>query len=208
MRKIITAAVMLCAASFGYQQQARAANIAVDVDINLPSILVLYCYTNVDVTVSTAALAALLGVAGADNTVSRAGPGLIAASESAGDLVGAPGTALDTTFSTSADMTDVKLNMNDICAFRAIEPATGNGVNVDATVTDNTLTNGTSTITFSNPLVRASAPGFSVDEDVTAGLGLGNAIPIDVQVQMDMSSASIAGDYVDGAVTVVALVNP
>ncbi len=208
MRKFVAAALVLAAVSFGYQQHARAASVAVDVDINLPSILILYCFTDVDVTVSAAAMAALLGATGADSSVTDPGPATITAAHVAGDLVGAPTVALDTSIPSGANMSDVKLNMNDICAFRAIEPATGNGVNVDATVTDAVLNNGTATIGFSNPLVRAVAAGFAVDEDVTAGLGLGNVIPIDVQVQMDLTSASIAGDYIDGEVTVVALVNP
>lgn len=208
MKKFFAAALVLGAATIGYQENARAASVAVDVDINMPSILILYCFSDVDVTVSAAAMAALLGVSGADASETDAGPGTITATHSSGDLVGSPSVALDTALPSSADMSNVKLNMNDICAFRAIEPATGNGVNVDATVTDATLTNGTDTITFSNPLVRASAATFSADEDVTTGLGLGNAIPIDVQVQMDLTSATIAGDYVDGEVTVVALVNP
>ena len=216
MRKVLAATVMMIAALVHQSQTVRAANIDVDVDINMPSILILYCYSNVDVTISAAALAELLlgVVSTGDDTVTDAGPGVITATVNGSNELEGTDSSLTTTITTGVNPASVNLNMNDICAFRAI--GAGSGVQVSAVVsapvgsdTFTHATNASSTITINGVNVRSSTNGsatFGATDTVTTGLGLGNVNDIDVQLDLDLSNVIESGFHNDASVQVTAAV--
>ena len=186
---------------------AQAASLNVDVDIVWPSILILYCYSDVDVTVTSAVLGSLFtGTASGDQGVPVAGPGAAVATLSGTDLVadvnlGSPDTDL------LVDPAAVNLILDNVCAIRAVSTAGGSGVQVDVALTANTqLLNGTATIDLSNPQVRVDAGAFGAPVTFTPG-GLGTLHNVDVQLSLDVSGADEAGTYssaVDDNVTVTA----
>jgi len=208
MKNFLKAALVMFAASFSFQHNARAASVAVDVDIDIPSILILYCYDNIDVTVTSAAMIALLGVASADGTVTNATPAAITAAHASGALFGTAG-APDTTLPSSVDLTNINLDMDDICGFRAIRSSGGTGVNVSAAITTASMQDATttSTITMNDAAVRSVAGGFTAlggTEAVSTGFALGTVTPIDLRVNLDLSGVVLAGNHTDGVVTVTA----
>lgn len=190
---------------------AQAASLNVDVDIIWPSILILYCYSDVDITVTSAVLAELVtGTANGDQGIAVAGPGTANATVSGTGLtadvnLGSP----DTDLAPGVDLSNLALTIQDVCAIRAIQTNGGSGVQVSIAYTANTtLTNGgTGTITLTGtPQVQINGGGFGSPATFTPS-GLGTTDAVDVQLILDASSADEAGTYssaVDDNITVTA----
>lgn len=191
-------ALATVAAAATLSSPAYAAELETDIDVTLPSIIVLSCYDSVDVNVTAAGLLTAMGTTvdatTADGgTIDGGAAGSITATGAAGEL-----TADATALTVGTADTDVKLNMTNICAFRAIGAA--NGVTVSVATTTNTTLDGPSgtSIVVSDPKTRENGGGaFSgTSYDVAAAdLGFGSVKGVDVQVELDLSGANVAGDY-------------
>ena len=202
MRKFITAAFMLSAATFGYQQQATAASVGVSVDITIPSVMILYCFTGVNVNVSATDLATVAGAASGAVTTGTAPTVSITPTTGSID---ATLTGLNTA---GTNLSSVTLTLNDVCAYRAI------GTDVDVTLPggasfSGTLSDGgTSAITMSNPLVQVASSGFASSQSGVAASGLGTPVSIDLRATLDLSGVTSAASHTGGLITVQAVANP
>lgn len=171
--KSVAAAAVLATSATGVQ----AATLSTDVDVQLPSIIALSCFDSVTVNVSASGLEAAL-------SSGTTGLGATTVNTLAADL-GADSHATVTGAGTTVD-----LNLNNVCAFRALVRS-GASVTVSEAA-DPRLLNGTDFI---------DATGITLDtgnlsEDVTTGLGLGApATPISVTVPLDLSDATTPGTY-------------
>jgi len=162
--KAVAAAAVLATSATG----TNAAELSTDVDINLPSIIALYCYDSVAVNVTAGGLTAALG-AGTGAT------GLGSASiTSFSDDLGA-----DDAIGATAYSTEVDLNLNNVCAFRALVGESGVSVAVSQGEAED-----------------ASGATLTSAATVTTGLGLGVApTAVSVQIPLDLSDATAPGVY-------------
>lgn len=180
---------------------AQAASITTDVDIILPSILILFCYDDITVTITQANLVTLTGAASADDDIGTAGgtvtPGVVA-STLEGTVI-----TLDTALPSAVDPTAILLNMLDVCGVRAIISGAATGVDVSFALTGNTTLTGSvaGSMTVNSGGVRngSGAGAFADFTFPAASLGLGTVATIDVQLNLDLSSATTAGTYSSAA---------
>lgn len=200
---------LFTAAALTLVAPVQAASVTTDVDINLPSILILFCYDEIDVTITAANLATLM--------VGGAATGDDAATTALGTTTPAVvGTNLEGTVITLSSALNVNedavfLNLLEVCGIRAI--GNGNGVDVSVALTANTTlanTTGAGSILIDQAQTRANGGGaFAATYNIPdASLGLGNLNLVDVQLELDLTSASEAGDYssaVDGTFTITAV---
>lgn len=203
MRRTLLVALLILGLTMVPFGKAEAANLDVDVDIVWPSILILYCYSDVDITVLSADLANLLtGVANGDQPVPIAGPGVANAG-----LVGATLVA-DVNLGPSVPAllvseANIPLIIDNVCAIRAIATNGGGGVQVSVAYTANTILDsagaGTGTIDLIGaPAVRVDAGAFG-SPVAFAPAGLGTLHNVDVQVNLDASNADEADTYSSAA---------
>jgi hypothetical protein len=185
----VSAAVLL--ASAGISQ----AQIAVDVDINIGAITILYAFDDIDVNIPNTALAAILaGTATcATGTLSEEcnlgdGGGPVNAAENAGNL--------EANFNINvpcvAPANNVNLVLQNVWAVRAIGGTTAN-TTVDVIVPGGTtITNGTSSIGVNS---ATATPGTFTDP------GLGTPQVGDVTLNLDFTNVDAAGNHDSGADT-------
>jgi len=203
MKRTLLVALLILGLTMVPFGKTEAANLDVDVDIVWPSILILYCYSDVDITVLSADLASLLtGTASGDQSIPVAGPGVANAG-----LVGATLVADVTIDSDVPALTvseaNIPLIIDNVCAIRAIATNGGGGVQVSVAYTANTTLDsagaGTGTIDLIGaPAVRVDAGAFG--SPVTfAPAGLGTLHDVDVQVNLDASNADEADTYSSAA---------
>lgn len=214
MKLTRTCCAALIAATSLTAPQAQSATLQTDVDINLPSIIVLYCFDYIDVNVSATNFLTAVGATGTtgDDTLFTNGPITAAATGTAGLLTAAPVTL---NVETAGIGTTADLRLNGACAFRAI----GSDVEVSIATdeTDLVTASGASTIEVTSAEVGdagaapAGAAAFGATYTVpAANLGFGNVRYIDVQLGLDFSDALESGDYssaTDGTFTVTAVAN-
>jgi len=172
--KSAAAAAVLATSATGVQ----AASLSTDVDVQLPSIIALYCYDSVSVNVGAAGLEAALG----------AGPVSLGASAEVTSLTQDLGASSST--ASAEAVSSVNLNLNNVCAFRALVT---NGVDVAVTQPeDSRLMNGTA---FIDAAGITLASGDTTDV-VNTGLGLAAAAtPVSVVVPLDLADATAPGNY-------------
>lgn len=176
IKSAAVAAVLATSATGTY-----AAELSTDVDVSLPSIIALYCYDQVSVGVTAAGLTAALGAGSGENGLGNATISSFEGALDASSLVG-----------NTAYTTDVNLNLNNVCAFRALVGADGVSVAVTqgATAADTTLVNA------AGGTIAAAGATLTSDATVTTGLGLGAAAtPISVRIPLDLSDATAPGTY-------------
>jgi hypothetical protein len=183
MKKFIksaAAAAVLATSATGVQ----AAELNTDVDVTLPSIVALYCFDSVSVNVNANGLSAALGGApdGA-NTL-----GAASATTFSPDLDAQSQTA------TNAMASSVNLDLNNVCAFRALVGTSGVSVTV-AENADSTMDHeSVAAASIAATGVEFVAGGNTYN--VTTGLGLGvAATPISVRVPLDLTNATAPGKY-------------
>ncbi|MEM1180992.1 MAG: hypothetical protein AAGM22_21810 [Acidobacteriota bacterium] len=172
---------------------AHGASVTTDIDIDLPSIVILSCFDQIDVSITAANLASLLVGAPATGDEALTTPlGTVTPSVVGTDLEGNPVT-LDT--SLSADPSSIFLNLLGVCGVRAI----GNGGGVDVSIVGENLTlaGPSGSIVVDSVRTRrgggaAFGPSFNIAD---ANLGLGNVNLVDVQLELDLADARQAGDY-------------
>ncbi len=171
--KSVAAAAVLATSSTGVQ----AASLSTDVNVQLPSIIVLSCFDAVSVNVGAAGLQAALLIDSLEEGLGEAEANSLTAN-------------LDAAAEVTEVGTEVDLNLNGVCAFRAL---VADGVTVEVEeATDATLVNGDDSIDASG-ITLASG---NTSDDVTAGLGLGVApTPISVTIPLDLSDATAPGTY-------------
>ncbi len=172
--KSVAAAAVLATSATGVQ----AASLSTDVDVQLPSIIALYCYDSVSVNVGAGGLEAALG----------AGPVSLGASAQVTSLTQDLGAT--SSEQTSTAKSAVTLNLNNVCAFRALVT---NGVDVVVTQpADSKLMNGTA---FIDAAGITLASGNTTDT-VNTGLGLGAAAtPVSVKIPLELKDATTPGNY-------------
>lgn len=173
--KSVAAAAVLATSATG----AQAASLSTDVDVSLPSIIALYCYDSVSVSVDADGLTAALG----DAPVT-AGLGSTSIDSFTADL------GADANGGIVAPATSVDLQLNNVCAFRALVTS---GVSVSvAEAADPTLVNAT----VPAAVINATGVELTTAAEVTTGLGLAAApTPISVKVPLDLTDASAPGTY-------------
>jgi len=173
--KSVAAAAVLATSATGVQ----AAELSTDVDVSLPEIIALFCYDSVVVNVSADGLTAALG-----GTLTSTGLGEATVENFTGDLGASSSGSLE------APDTEVNLQLNNVCAFRALVE-TGVSVSV-AEAADPVLVNED----VETAVINAAGIELSSDEEVTEGLGLAAApTPISVTVPLDLSGATAPGTY-------------
>ena len=190
MRK--TALIVLCAALLAVAGPARAADVVVDFDINLPEILILSCYSGFTVDISTDNLTSALGLSSDSFQVSGS-PSVSVAG--VGDPMvatfGVPGSPI----TTPADLANMPLNFVNLCAIRAIGGSTHSISTSTSFATGAHWTNDTSSI----GLVSATATPAS-----TIPTGLASPIAVNVDTVLDMTGAALDGTYDGASITVTA----
>jgi len=174
--KSVAAAAVLATSATGVQ----AAELSTDVDVSLPEIIALFCYDSVVVNVSADGLTAALG-----GTLTSTGLGEATVENFTGDLGASSSGSLE------APDTEVNLQLNNVCAFRALVE-TGVSVSV-AEAADPVLVNED----VETAVINAAGIELSSDAEVDAAdLGLAVApTPIDVTVPLDLSGATAPGTY-------------
>jgi hypothetical protein len=203
MKKVLLVGLLVLGLATLPIGRAEAANLNVDVDIVWPSILILYCYSDVDITVTSAVLGQLMtGVASGDQGVAVAGPGaanatVVGSTLVADVLLGTPDTDL------LVSEANIPLIIDNVCAIRAIGTNGGTGVQVGVAYTANTTLDsagaGTGTIDLAGaPAVRVDAGAFGSPVTFAPG-GLGTLHNVDVQVNLDASNADEADTYSSAA---------
>ncbi len=174
--KSVAAAAVLATSATGTQ----AATLSTDVDVSLPSIIALYCYDAVTVNVTAAGLTAAL-----DGEPTTAGLGSATVSEFTGELGASSNGAI------GAIDPNVDLQLNNVCAFRALVGAAGVSVAV-------TQVNGTTLSHASDPAASIGAAGASLTTPATVNTGLGLAAaptPVSVKIPLDLTNATAPGVY-------------
>ncbi len=173
--KSAAAAAVLATSATG----AQAASLSTDVDVSLPSVIALYCYDSVSVSVDADGLTAALGDAPVTTAL-----GSTSIESFTADL------GADESETIAAANTEVDLQLNNVCAFRALVTS---GVSVSvAEAADPTLVNEDDDAA----VIDASGVELTSDEEVLTGLGLHVApTPISVKVPLDLTNASAPGTY-------------
>ncbi len=184
-------------------QGARAqATLGVDVDINFPSVVILYCFDQITVDFTAGTLLTALGAPSLGQTTA------LGTGTATGNPLAAGITTLNTT--NPATLNNVQLELYGVCAVRAI--GSGGTVSADLTLNEPVLQDATnsSTITLSNFVGQdggdsagpGGGPGFTtIDSAANTNdftLDITNfATPrfIDVGFTLDLSATSIAGNH-------------
>lgn len=192
MRKFLTAACIAALAAFGPINSARAASVDVDVDITLPSFLILYCYDNIAINIDPADLGTALGATN-DSGVSVSGAG-----GPSGGYTSAAGTiTADMNIAADAGTTltpTVDLVLQDTCGVRAI--ASGGTATITVPSFEATLEAsggagngaiGVTSVTTSD----SGANGLSI----TGGLGTLNTF--DVTMSLNLATVIAADTFSD-----------
>lgn len=181
-------ALAVAAAPTMAQQTAQT-----QVNMNMPSFVVLYYRNAVTFDISEAQLASLVGHA--SGTVDE---GSTTLNDFSGDA-GVTGSGFTEPSSLSGTVTN-------FWGVRSIG-APGEQTQVSVSVTTGTISNGTDTIAISNALTRTAGGGAFSASSVTfapTGLGAGNIQLGDVQFDVDLSGVSSSGAYTGGVVEVTA----
>jgi hypothetical protein len=188
---LVIAAAVLIAVFASAPARAQAVG-ATDIDISLPSIVILHYFSEVDITINEAGLRAFLGYA--SNAVDQ-GTGAPGAGGFTQDLAIAP-------MAPTGDLSAADLTLTNAWAVRAIG-ASGANTQVSIVATDPTLANGTATITIDTAEVRSGivGPGASIQ---FAPPGLAAPRYGDVILELDLTSATLSGVYIDGLYTITA----
>lgn len=163
------------------------------INMNMPSFVVLYYRNAVTFDVSEAQLASLVGHAA--GTVDE---GTVTLNDFTGDA-GVVGSGFNEPTSLSGTVTN-------FWGVRSIG-APGEQTQVSVAVTTGAISNGTDTINISNPLTRTAGGGAFTASSVTfapTGLGAANIQLGDVQFDIDLTGVSSAGAYTGGVVEVTA----
>lgn len=193
------AAAILTGLAFGLTAAhgVKAQSLNVDVDIDFPSIVILYCYDTVEVNFTATSLLTTLGVS---STTEGTATQTVAATETSpvGGLT--TGTALNTLSPAAVTgFNSVPMDLNGVCAVRAV--GTGGDVQVDLALTANTtLINGTSEIEVTGITGRdggtsagSSSGAFSGATFALATSGFATPQFIDVQLDLDLTNTTAAG---------------
>ena len=173
--KSVAAAAVLATSATG----THAASLSTDVDVSLPSVIALFCFDSVSVDVTAAGLRAALGGLG-EETVLTGAATLTSFSDNDLGATGAAGTA----------NTEVELELNNVCAFRALVED-----GVDVTVTRNSTTLD-SDDADSSASIAVGTIELATDEEFDAeDLGLAVLEPISVTIPLNLANATSTGSY-------------
>jgi hypothetical protein len=210
-RALVAASIALASLN---APKVQAAQLQTDVDINLPSIIVLYCFDFIDVNVDATNFLTAVGANGTtgNDALFTNNPAAVSATGTP-DLLTANPVTLNV--ESAGIGTTADLRLNGACAFRAI----GSDVDVSIATDETTLetASGNSSIEVTGAEVGdagsapAGATAFAGSYTVPAAdLGFGNVRFIDVQLALDFADALESGDYssaTDGTFTVTAVAN-
>lgn len=191
---LLTAAV---AAGLMIGTSVVQAQIAVDVDIDVGEITILYSFTDIDVEIDNTALAAILDgtatcVAGVNSLECDTGDagGPVTAVENAGNLEAQFDIA--TALGTIAPADNIPLVLQNVWAVRAIGGASANTTVAVTVPGGTTITNGASSIGVSG---GTATPGTFLDP------GLGDPQVGNVTLTLDFTNLTTAGNHDSGADT-------
>ncbi len=190
MKKKLAAIALSAAIMCAPGGSSHAASVDVDIDITLPSILILYCYDDIALSLSTADLATALGVTN-DSGASVNGVG------GPTGYTAAPGTVtadMDLTGSAPGVTTTIDLVLTDTCGVRAI--ASGGTATITVPSFEPTLeaaggvANGSITVNS----VTTSDAGLN---GLTLTGGFGTLNTFDVTMNLDLSGVVAADTFSD-----------
>ena len=184
LRAALAAVVLLATGSAFNQAKAQ---VAVDVDISLNGIVILYYYDTIEVNLDVAALFDLTGCTGSLTDGSACEHGLLS-----GTSLTLPGN-VPVTPAPSATLGAAPLTITNAWAVRAIASSTEQ-VRVSITAGTEDLENGTASIEITGATVTSGAagPGASIE---FAPPGLVNPRFGDVTLTLDFTNATFSGNY-------------
>lgn len=193
MRKYLLGAALSCMTMAAQVPGAQAASVSIDIDVQLPEILVLYCYSDVSVTITSGVFSTIFA---AGSTADPDGAYVTLATNPDASTSGAN---LDVDLDATTDpaigtpTTTATLNLNDICAVRGI---TSDGT-VDVTATGPTQFDpGTAGGTA---LTGADGTGSIAVGTITAStagtVSLGALTAINVSMPLDFANVTGAGNF-------------
>lgn len=189
---LVAVAVVLAPSAPSAHAQASGLT---DIDITLPDIVVLHYFGNVDVSVTKNALGTFLTGTAGDSDVDE-GTGTPTAGGFTQDVAISP--------TLSGDPTAAVLRLNNIWGVRSISLAGGTDTQLQIANTDDTLDHVSTAATITIDSIEID-DGSSSGTTITFGApGLSNPILGAVEMILDLSNATNAGEYQDGAFTLTA----
>ncbi len=189
-RSINTVAALAFAGAALSTSNTNAASLQTDLDIDVPSVIALYCYDKVYLKVSIEGFVEATGAFNGTSVTELAESGVSASNGSWNAAIEGLDTSAGSEFKSKAD-----LNMKGVCAFRAI--ATSAGVNVSVKLENGVLKHATengANITAIDAKLLNGGTEVS-DYDVTTGLGFSNLNGIAIRLPLDLSDTTVAGLY-------------
>jgi hypothetical protein len=192
MRKFLMAACVAALAAFGPIHGTKAASVDVDVDITLPSFLILYCYDNIAINIDPADLGTALGA------TNDSGVPLSGVAGPSGGYTSAAST-ITAQMNIAADAganlaTTVDLVLQDTCGVRAL--ASGGTATITVPSNAGTLEAaggaGNGSIAVSSVTTSDSGPS-----GLTLTGGLGTLNTFDVTMSLDLAGVIAADTFSD-----------
>jgi len=200
MRKFIASVCVVALTAFGSVHAAKAASVDVDVDITLPSFLILYCFDDIHVSVREADLAAALGVTGSQS-VQIAAP-TTTTSGSTGTTITANMDIASEAGVAAPTLNAIDLELQNTCGFRAIGSGGTAAVSIGSvagTLTAATPANGSIAVNSVTPSVTS----------VTLAGGLGTLNTFDATMSLDITNVVNADRFTSaGAEFTVTVTTP
>jgi hypothetical protein len=188
---VLVAAAVLIAVFASAPARAQAVG-ATDIDITLPSIVILHYFSSVDIEITEAGLITFLGYASDEVDEGLQAP---AAGGFVQDLSLVPSVP-------TGDPSAALLTLQNAWAVRAIG-GVGQQTQVSIAATDATLANGTATISIDAAEVESGAAGPAASIQF-APPGLSAPRMGNVLLTLDLATATLSGQYIDGLYTITA----
>lgn len=187
---IKTLAISATVSSVFFASNASAASLQTDVEIDIPSVIALYCYDKVYLKVSSEGFVEATGAFDGTDVTELAESGVSASNGNWNASIEGLNTSAGADFKPKAN-----LNMKGVCAFRAV--ATTAGVNVSIELENGVLKHATEnganiTATAAKLLNNGSEVS---DYDVTDNLGFSRLNGIAIRLPLDLTETRVAGLY-------------
>ena len=192
MRKFVLLAILIMGLAAAATPTMAQTTATTNVQMNMPSMLILYYQGTVTFNISQADMNAIVGASGAINEA--VDPNIAGFSGDAG-LNGTP-------------FTPVGPEQAEVTTFWGVRSMATTQTEVTVAITGDTLTNGTSSIVISNPETRLNGngwPGVLTVAFPPTGMGVGNMQTGDVRFDVDLTGAGFEGLYTGATIQISAV---
>ena len=169
---------------------ASAASLQTDIEIDMPSVIALYCYDQVFLKVSAEGLVEATGAFDGTSSTALAESGVLASNGSWNASLEGLDTSEGSEFTSKAN-----LNLRGVCAFRALATTAGVNISIELEngVLKHTTEDGANITAVAAKLLNSGSEGS--EYNVTTGLGLSNINPIEIRLPLDFTETTVAGLY-------------